>query len=472
MKKMAKVLALSLSSMLIASSLVACGGGSGNSTSGNEDTPIDVKVNLDPMVAAELEIMVPGGNSNEQTMIDCLIDDFALLYPNVEISMSYISVNNYVSNVRNQALAGTLPDILWSNTPDFYDVVSEGAILNLTPYLKASEEAETLNTYLNEAGEPMKFSFENDFYTEFFDMTSMGEKCYVIPRSCDSIVTFYNKDIFTKAGVDMTKVKNGWTWDEFMDVCAAIRTWMDNNGHRNDYVVDANLTSWLSVCYPMLVAHGSEVISEDGKNIIDCPETQACVELVREMVEKRYIIDSKNTTSTSFETGNSAMLFQSASISLYANKPSLKGKIDLVSFPLIMDNNTPKIGAGAAGYSICSTSKNKDVAWAFLSYLLSQKGQQKMALNGLNLASIRKDLSDHTKANWGKNYENLNLSAYTYGAEYKIATEFFTRTKLTAKAAIQQSLVQLFTDATNASKPIADAISSAKRGIDYALIDY
>jgi ABC-type glycerol-3-phosphate transport system substrate-binding protein len=166
------------------------------------------------------------------------------------------------------------------------------------------------------------------------------------------------------------------------------------------------------------------------------------------------------------------MLFQSASISLYANKPSLKGKIDLVSFPLIMDNNTPKIGAGVAGYSICSTSKNKDVAWAFLSYLLSQKGQQKMALNGLNLASIRKDLSDHTKANWGKNYENLNLSAYTYGAEYKITPEFFTRTKLTAKAAIQQSLVQLFTDATNASKPIADAISSAKRGIDYALIDY
>ena len=110
------------------------------------------------------------------------------------------------------------------------------------------------------------------------------------------------------------------------------------------------------------------------------------------------------------------MYFQSMAISQLANKKVFwkdgkfdAGKLDLVTFPLIgvgeegaKDYSKAKIGAGIAGYCISRTSSNKSLAWAFLRYLLSKGGQQEMALNGLNLASIRKDLTDPKTANWGK----------------------------------------------------------------------
>ena len=473
MKKFFSVLLATVSGLTL---LGSCSPRARESSSGGDVSVEEIDVNLDPSTKAEIEIMVPGGNSNEQTMIDCLIEDFGYLYPNVTISMSYVSVDNYVSAVNSQALAGTLPDIIWSNSPDFYDLLDSDIICDLTPYIRANEAQSACTTYRNEAGEPSKFDYANDFFTEFFDMGSKDGKIYVIPRSCDSVVTFINTEILEKAGVDLdpetTVVKNGWTWDEFMDVCEQVRTWMDANGMNSDYVFDANLTSWLSVCYSLLISYDAEVIDTNGNNVIDSANTRACLEMVRELVTKRYINDSTVATTGSFENGRSAMLFQSASVSLYAEKRALEGKLDLVSFPLVTENNTPKIGAGIAGYAINSKSKNKEIAWAFLTYLLSHQGQQNMANNGLNLASIRKDLSDPSVANWGLKYANLNLQAYTYGSEYKISTDFFVRTKLSAKAGIQQALKQMFNSASNASKNIDDIIKTAVADINDAMIDY
>ncbi len=474
--------------------LPACGGSTTTEEPPSAD-PDTLNVNVDTSVTAELEIMVPGGNQNERTMIQCLIDSFANIYPNVTISMSYVSVDNYVSAVQQQQLAGTLPDIVWSNSPDFYDLVESYTFEDLTPYITASEKTATVTSYLDAEGLATKFDMD-DFYQEFFAMGAANGKNYVIPRSCDTVVTFYNKEIFQKAGVDMTTVENGWSWNEFMDACAACRTWMDANGMRNDYVIDANLTTWLSTCYPMLLSYGAEVLDANGDIAIDSAATRACLEMVKEMVENRYINDSSVQTTGSFENAHSAMLFQSASVSLYAEKKALKykeedvrdlnltdeekaslvgtPKIDLVSFPLINEVGAPKIGAGVAGYAINAESENKELAWMFLAHLLSYDGQQNMALNGLNLASIRKDLSDPATANWGKQYSSLNLAAYTYGSQYKVSTDFFTRTSLSAKSGLDQALVQMFTNATNMTKAadIDGIIDSAVRDMEYAMIEY
>ncbi len=458
--------------------LPACGGDDGGKNEKPSAKAEDINVNLDTNIEAEIGIMVPGGNQNERTMINCLIESFADIFPNVTISMSYVSVDNYVSAVQQQQLAGTLPDIIWSNSPDFYDLVESQTFEDLTPYLVANENAATVTTYLDADNLATKFS-RNDFYTEFFAMGAANGKNYIIPRSCDTVVTFYNKEIFTNAGVDMDSVQNGWSWNDFLDACAACRTWMDANGMRNDYVIDANLTSWLSTCYPMLLSYGGEVLDEDGDVAIDSDATRDCLEMVKYMVEQRYINDSTVQTTGSFDNAHSAMLFQSASVSLYAERKALKyedgtPKIDLVSFPLINDAGAPKIGAGVAGYAINSESQNKELAWAFLTHLLSYSGQQNMALNGLNLASIRKDLSDPTTANWGKQYGSLNLAAYTYGSEYKVSTDFFTRTVLSAKAGLDQALRQMFTNASNMAKAsdIDSIISSAVRDMEDAMIEY
>ena len=482
-----------LTTMFLAAVLsfsVLCLGGCGT-TQGQDDElkPEDIVVNLDRNMKATLEIMIPNGNLNEKTMIDYLIDNdlpgvngegitFKDLFPNVEVNVNFVSLTNYASSIQQQQLDGTLSDIVWSNSPDFYDLYESKTFVSLEPFIEASNRQAVCNTYLDEEGKAGKFVYADDFFTEYFKMSSVDDKCYVIPRSSDSVVTFLNTDILTKAGVDLnpetTKVKNGWTWTEFLEVCAQVRAYMDTHGMRDDYVFDANLTSWLSVCYPMLLSYGAEVLDENGKVTLESDATRNCLADVADLVAKRYVNDSTVAVNGSYANAHSAMMFNSASVSLYADRKALKGNVDLVTFPLIEENDAPKIGAGVAGYAISAQSKNKDLAWAFLTFMVSRYGQQRMALNGLNLASIRKDLSDHTQANWGKEYKDLNLSAYLWGSEYKQATDFFMRTNLSAKAGIQSALISMFGNALNAKKnnDIDAILSTAVRDINAAMIEY
>ena len=144
--------------------------------------------------------------------------------------------------------------------------------------------------------------------------------------------------------------------------------------------------------------------------------------------------------------------------------------MDIVSFPLIQDNSsTPKIGSGIAGYCINKTSKYKDLAWQFLTYMLSYDGQQRMGSNGLNLASIRKDLADYTTANWGKGYETLNLSAYLYGSDYKMDSKFLSRAPIEAKPDLETAISDLFGNVCNPNKNVADCLQTAIEDLNDAL---
>jgi len=457
---MKKTLLILISFVFVILTLLS-GCGDPTDAPGNVDPDnYEVNLDLDPNIEAEISILIPSGNVNEQTMIQALIDGFNELYPNVSIATSYVPLNAYENTIKNLAQAGTLDDIIWSNSPDFYYLVDKNLILNLNPYIEASEKAGI-------------FDFENDFHQTFMESGSLNGKLYVVPRSADSVVTFLNKDILTAAGVDLnpetTVIKDGWTWDDFLGVCEQVRTYFDSVGKTTSYVIDANLTTWLSVCYPMIVSYGGEVIDENGNLVIDSEGVRKAVEMVRYMVEKRYICDSKLSSGSSYEAGTSAMLFQSASVSLFAERKALKGKVDLVSFPLITDNGTPKIGSGIAGYAINKNTKYRDVCWAFLNYMLSYEGQQAMALNGLNLPSIRTDLSDPKTANWGQGYEDINLNAYLYGLEYKIDCKFLSRIDPKYKVDLTQAILDLFNNASNASKSIDECMQTALRDCRDAL---
>jgi len=418
--------------------------------------PFVANINLPSDTAAQLRILIPGGNANETTMIEKAIEGFNLLYPNIQISMSYLSVNSYENTIRNQALAGSLPDIIWTNSPDFYYLVSKDLALPLNDYVELSEQAGI-------------FDVSEDFYEEFFNIGSVDGNLYAIPRSADSVVTFYNEKILTAAGVDLEVVHNGWTWETFMAVCQQVRTYYDSNGFGERYVLDANLTSWLSVNYPLLRSYGAELINATGELVIDSQETRNAIQMVRDLVEDRIIVATGVTSGSSFEAGTSAFLFQSASVSLFAERRELAGNIDIVSFPLMGD--APKIGCGIAGYSINASTQYKDESWAFLNYMLSYDGQQAMAEGGLNLPSIRKDLADFTVAKWGEGYTDFNLDAYLYGLEYKITTDFLKNVDPTYKSDLDLALKDLFNNACNPDKTIDQCIETIVRDIEDALAD-
>ncbi|MFA6620120.1 MAG: extracellular solute-binding protein [Bacilli bacterium] len=456
MKKMNVVL---LSGLFISMALASCGGegSSGNSTAGASSS---FNVEVDPNIKATISMLIPSGNENETMMIDKVTEGFNLKFPNVTIEKNYVSVSSYEATVRNQSMAGSLPDIVWTNSPEFYFLIKNNIAEPLNPYISASEGA----------GD---FDFKTDFKTAYFDMGSAKGSYYVVPRSADSVVTFYNKKLLSDAGIDMTKIKNGWTWSDFTSICAQYRTYLDNNGHSSDYYpVDANLLGWNSVSYPMLRSFGSDVLDESGKVIIDSAETRTALAFMQDMISKRYTVKTGDTSGSSFEIGTAPFIFQSASFSLYDDKRVLHNNVDIVNFPLITGTgtpSTPKIGAGIAGYTINKKASNKALCWQYLNYLLSKDGQNALAEGGLNLAPIRNDLNDYKTAKWGEGYTTANLDAYLVYDEYKIAEEYLGRVDPKYMADLQLAFQDMISDATMLRKTIEKTIDDAVSNFEDAL---
>lgn len=108
----------------------------------------------------------------------------------------------------------------------------------------------------------------------------------------------------------------------------------------------------------------------------------------------------------------------------YANVEDFSEVFDIYTFPLIEYNNTPKIGAGIAGYSVYRNSANRELAVLFLLDVISAAGQSAMSDAGINYPSIRKDMQN-TEAPWAAAYADYNMEAYIWGLEYTCATDYF-----------------------------------------------
>lgn len=426
----------------------------GGNVNASVETNKEADISVDPNIDTELSILVPSGNQYETDIINSAFNDgFAIQYPNVKLKINYVSISSYESSVRNMSMAGNLPDIVWTNNPEYI-------------FLVKNDIVEPLDSYFNAGIKAGGFSWE-DVKKDYFDMGAYQNVHYVVPRSADCVVTFYNKKILTDSGIDMSKIKNGWTWDDFLSVCADWRTYLSSVGKGNDYYCcDAYLNGWNSVVYPMLRSFGGEVLDESGKLVIDSAGSRECVEAIHTLVNNNYVVKAGTTAGTSFETGDTPFCFQSASFSHYDEKAAIHGDIDIVTFPLITKHNTPKIGAGIAGYSMSKKARNKALAYKFLEYLVSEEGQNLLAKGGLNTPPIRKSLNDYKTAEWGKGYEDKNLQAYLDYDEDKISDDFLLRADPSHFSRMNLAFQDFIDDAAGAKKStdkvISDAVSNFK----------
>lgn len=396
------------------------------------DTTDEVKytINFDLPASTQtsIKVLIPDDEA-ERKLMNALIDGFNKKYPLIDVAINTVALNNYNTTVQNQSKAGILADIVWTNSTNFYFLVNNGIAANL-------------NQFAEQATQAGEFDYENDFTVDFKQMGTIGENRYAIPRSIDTVVCYYNKEILEKAGADISLIRNGWTWNDLLTLCGDVREFYDTTSdpdyhNSNFFPLDPYLT-WDSVAYPIIKSLGGEVLNENGEFALTKEKSDEIVAFVKDLADKRFIAKERGSGLSSFESGTSAFYFVSASPDKMYNNASLKNEagqsvIDVVAFPLIGD--TPAIGTGIAGYALnaatLSDQAKLDASAAFLAYLMSYDGQQKAASDGgLTLPSIRSDLSfDTPDANWHHEYSSyFNMEAFVWGNEYKTGLTFLANT--------------------------------------------
>lgn len=402
---MKKILSFALTLLLALGVATGCGAPTGNSGS----KPSEVNLHPDENVTATLRVAVENYTA-EKKIISEIGEILTAKYPNVTVKIETISggiSSQYATWFRNK----NVPDILVNNSFDMFTLSDKGLLSDLTPYLDA------------EAADPESTFDINDYYESYIKMGQAnfdGEQ-YMIPRSADRVVCHYNKAIFKAAGVDMSLVRNGWTWDDFMTVCATLRKYYDSQDSMKAYTLVDPYFTWEAVYNPIFESYGVEYYDENGEVALESDATENALKFIKSIIDNKYA--SRPSVEQAGMAGNKGcMLFHSQAASLMATELSVyypdaekvSDYYDVVTMPVIPGHE--KIGCGAAGYSVYDGSENKDLAWQFLKILLSKEGQNIMADSGSNYVPVRKDMADYTNPenHWGKGYEDLNLSAYTY----------------------------------------------------------
>ena len=459
---MKKILSFALTMLLALGVATGCGAPTGNSGS----KPSEVNLHPDENVTATLRVAVENYTA-EKKIISEIGEILTAKYPNVTVKIETISggiSSQYATWFRNK----NVPDILVNNSFDMFTLSDKGLLSDLTPYLDA------------EAADPESTFDINDYYESYIKMGQAnfdGEQ-YMIPRSADRVVCHYNKAIFKAAGVDMSLVRNGWTWDDFMTVCATLRKYYDSQDSMKAYTLVDPYFTWEAVYNPIFESYGVEYYDENGEVALESDATENALKFIKSIIDDKYA--SRPSVEQAGMAGNKGcMLFHSQAASLMATELSVyypdaekvSDYYDVVTMPVIPGHE--KIGCGAAGYSVYDGSENKDLAWQFLKILLSKEGQNIMADSGSNYVPVRKDMADYTNPenHWGKGYEDLNLSAYTYNCgagddpDWNCYTTYIARKAPKYASSVGSALSTLIANYCNGVADYATSIRSCTNAI-------
>lgn len=207
----------------------------------------------------------------------------------VKASARYIArttgATDYETQLGNMLNEGTLPDIITFDAPNCASYANAGLLYDITSTI--SEEV------------------KNDFLS----LNEYNGKLYGLPIQESSAGFYYNKTLFSRAGIDVSKytADNPWSFDEFKAVCKKLK----DSGVSTPVNMRLNATTDETatyLLYPFIYAAGGEFLSSDGltaTGYFDSANTQRGFQFIKDLIVSGYTTYS--ATDEDFFTGKTGM---------------------------------------------------------------------------------------------------------------------------------------------------------------------
>lgn len=194
------------------------------------------------------------GGEDEAKNTQKTIDKFNASQDRIEVECMPIPWETYMEKLNTMATAGQLPDCAIMSEAGVIQWAEQGMLYDISTMYEENEAKPIDSLAFTYQGKPVAYS------TAF-----------------ESLLLYYNKDMFDKAGIPYpaANVDKAWTWDEFVEVAKKLT--LDKNGKTpNDEGFDKdnivqygcmieNLTWQLEV---WCLSNGSGFYSEDGSKVI------------------------------------------------------------------------------------------------------------------------------------------------------------------------------------------------------------
>lgn len=209
-----------------------------------------------------------------------------------------------------------------------------------------------------------------DIYDGLFNYVKIEGQTYGLPSGFTSRAVYYNKKMFDDAGISYPSAN--WTWDDFKAVAKKL-----SNPAKKQYGFGIRASNDPYDMQGFVWSNGGSFVSADGKQIdgyMNSAETAASIQMFGDMLKDgaATLVGGKNQLSGEdvFKAGKIAMWesgvwplesFKAANVNF--------GTVEMPSFP-----GKPVKGViSLSAISIAAQSKQKDLAWEFTKFFVSNE---------------------------------------------------------------------------------------------------
>lgn len=309
------------------------------------------------------------GAPEELAVWQAVVDDFHTANPNITVKVDVSDWESYWTKLNTLIAGGTPPDVFAMDAPLFLDWQSRGALLNLQPYIDAN------------AG------FLDGFYPQTLTAYKTTDGYYGLPRDFQTIVLFYNKDMFDAAGVDYPS--GYWTYDDLLAASKKLTLDKDNDGKIDQYGIWTDTWDMELFWSEAIWAYGGEIINDDhSKTLIgEGGARDAWV-----FIDSLYKEGVMPTPTSSGEFGDD--LFQSKmaamnTIGHWAVPGYVQAGINFDVAPMPKGPAGQATSVNSAGFVVSKDSKNADAAFEFIKFALGESGQKRLTELGFAIPVLK-----------------------------------------------------------------------------------
>jgi multiple sugar transport system substrate-binding protein len=335
--------ALLLAALLLAAVAAGCGGGDDDDGGDAGSATGATGGGGEGELSGSITVWAMGAEGEK---LSVLADDFMAENPGTTVKVTPIAWDVAHDKLLTSVAGNTTPDISQMGTTWMGEFGSTGALAEVP------DDIDLDTTY------------EGARNTAIVDGTAYGVPWYVETR-----VLYYRTDIAEKAGITEPPT----TWDELKEMAVAMK---EQGGAR--YGISLSPNNWQELL-PFVWQNGGEVASEDGFSF-DSPEVVEALDFYKSFFEEGLTSPSVPEgfdVTQGFVAGTHPMFFSGPwHMSLIEEQggAELEGKWDVALMP---EKETRTSFVGGSDLVVFEDSGNKDLAWAFVRYMLDPTVQQK-----------------------------------------------------------------------------------------------
>jgi len=285
------------------------------------------------------------------------------------------------------------------------EVIFQGAYADIANKLVAAMTAKTLPDVAQMGGAPTMAESGvivpigdlvskqdlDDIYPGFWDYNKFGNQIVSMPFNNSIPIMYYNKDLFTAAGLDPNKPPT--TWDELVKAAQALTKDTNNDGKIEQWGLNTNTdTHWYFDA--MIMQNGGKILSDDGKKVVyNSPEGVEALQFWADLVNKYKVMPANQhaQANADFVAGKVGMIMRS-SASLASVTTDAKFKVGVAPLPCKKTCSEP---LGGASFLIFKTTPEKQkAAWEFTQWMTNGDNTVDLFIK-TGYVPLRKSVSDN-----------------------------------------------------------------------------